>query len=125
MFASAIGRLQSRFNIRSRHWPNICAGNVATMRAAGSATGCCIDHGFFTLAKAVATRVIKERYGGRWPDPSPKGFGLPELPFALIENQGSQMVMGPDLSIDLLPWAQAIKDQRFRYEEGRWIVADV
>jgi competence protein CoiA len=80
---------------------------------------------FFTLAKAVATRVIKERYGGRWPDPSPKGFGLPELPFALIENQGSQIVMGPDLSIDLLPWAQAIKDQRYRYEEGRWIVADV
>lgn len=70
-------------------------------------------------------RVIKERYGGRCPDPLPKGFGLPELPFALIENQGTQMIMGQDLRINLLAWTQAIKDQRYRYEEGRWIVADV
>ncbi|CAB3754283.1 competence protein CoiA [Paraburkholderia humisilvae] len=80
---------------------------------------------FFTLSKAVATRVIKERHGGRWPDPAPRGFGLPELPFSMIENEGGQRILGPDLSIDLLSWVQAIKDQRFRYDEGRWIIADV
>ena len=75
-----------------------------------------------TLSKAVASQLIRTRYGGKIPEPLPPGFGLAELPFSVVDERDGLMVRGPGLSVDLPRWAESVRNRTFAFQNECWIV---
>ncbi|AIO85724.1 competence protein CoiA family protein [Burkholderia pseudomallei] len=80
---------------------------------------------FRTLAKATSRLLLKRDFGNEFP---PGGIGtgmLPELPVAMLDTEGSQLVLFGDLkTATVSTWLAGILNGTYEYRGGSWNLGD-
>jgi hypothetical protein len=76
---------------------------------------------FFTLAKGTSRLLLKREFGNVFP---PGGIGtgmLPELPIAMLETEGEQLVQFGGFKTATVPtWLAGILNSSYQYRGGSW-----
>lgn len=76
---------------------------------------------FMTLGKATSRLLLKRDFGNKFPA-SGIGTGmLPELPVAMLDTEGEQLVMfGGGKTATVPVWLAGILDGAYQYRSGSW-----
>lgn len=76
---------------------------------------------FITLAKATSRLLLKRDFGNIFP---PGGIGtgmVPELPVAILDTEGEQLVLFGEFKTATVPmWLVGILDGSYQYRDGCW-----